>query len=390
MPQDADNNSTSGATPSEAPRPTLREVAEAAWDEGSSDDYSTDDGDDGSTPDRGDGRDARGRFVPKEQAQKTGEAEEEPPSPDEYDEAQDRPDPAPQGTSNQPPEHWSAEDKANFARLPQESRDFFMRRYSEMEADYTRKSQANAAAVQAIQSLAPIFQDPDIYKSVIDANLTPMQAIYDWARLHKSAISSDPRTRAGVLYEIAERMGFDPAKVFATSRPPVQISPELEKEPAVRYFADLQSKTNSDLQALRAELQSFKAQESSRLEQEAFRVTRSSIDAFADEVGQDGRPLRPYFDHVINRIIVALKADPSRDLNTVYDEACWAEPEIRKLLIQAERQRVQQQQSNDRARMAVRGNVRGLTSPVAKAAPDRKSNGSLRDMLEASADEVGF
>jgi len=50
---------------------------------------------------------------------------------------------------------------------------------------------------------------------------------------------------------------------------------------------------------------------------------------------------------------------------------------------------VQSQQSNAGASAAARGNVRGLTGPVSK--PSAKTgNGSLRDMLEASADEVGF
>ena len=387
LPDQPDDNSISGVEPEER-APSLREIAEAAYDEGLDD---SDDGDDGPS-DRGDGRDRRGRFASKEQAQKAGEAEDdEPPSPDPSEEAQDRPDPAPKGPSNQPPEHWSAEDRAAFDRLPSDAKNFFMRRYSEMEADYTRKSQANAQAVQAVNALNPIFQDPDIQRSMQENNINAIQAIGDWARLHKGAISTDPRARVSILYEIAERMGFDPAKVFATSRPPEPQLPEhLKQDPAVRYVADLHGRTTSDLQALRAELHQFRQAETQRLEQDAVKVTRGSIDAYADEKDKDGRPLRPYFDAVLPYIIDAFRANPQRDLHQTYDEACWAHPQVREQMLQAERNRVSQQYSNERARVAARSNVRGLTSPVSKPSQEKKGNGSLRDTLENSADEVGF
>jgi hypothetical protein len=265
-----------------------------------------------------------------------------------------------------------------------------MRRYSEMEADYTRKSQANATAVQAVQAIAPIFQDPDIARSLQENQMQPIQAIQDWARMHKSAINPDPRVRAGVLYEIAERMGFDPAKVFASNRQPApNIPPEMQKDPAIQFFADRASKTESDLQALRAELHQFRSQEQQRMEGEALRATRWSIDQWADEKDQNGRPLRPYFDHVIGTVIEMYRANPERDLQEAYETACWAHPQVRQELIRAQWTQAQNAASNQRAQQAARSNVRGLTSPVSKPTP-KKGNGSLRDTLEASADEVGF
>ena len=69
------------------------------------------------------------------------------------------PDPAAQARSNQVPEHWSAEDKATFSKLPQEGQAFLLKRHGEMEAEFTRKAQASAGAVQFTQSLAPVFTD---------------------------------------------------------------------------------------------------------------------------------------------------------------------------------------------------------------------------------------
>lgn len=387
---DEDDNSTFGDNDAPEPRePSLREIAEAAYDDVSEDNQ--DDGEDGPS-DRGDGRDRRGRFAANKERSQTGEAEDEPPSPDKPAETQTQPDPA--RGSNQPPEHWSAEDRAAFDRLPPDAKNFFMRRYSEMEADYTRKSQANAQAVQAVNALTPIFQDPDIARSLQENQLHPIQAVQDWARMHKAAISPDYRVRASTLYEIAERMGFDPAKVFATNRQPEpQLPDHLQKDPAVQFFANQASRTEGELQALRAQLQQlqqFQQTETQRSEDEALQRTRQSIDSFADEKGQDGRPLRPYFDRVMQRLINAYKMNPQQDMQQVYDEACWADPQIRKELMHAEWSRQQHSQSNQRAQQAVRSNVRGLTSPVSKPSQEKKGNGSLRDTLENSADEVGF
>jgi hypothetical protein len=391
-PDQPDNNSSiSSVNDNAEPRqPSLREIAEAAYDEGSRDtaDESVE------SADRGDGRDGRGRFVPKERVQDEGEAEqrrERAPSPEKSVEAQDQPDPAAQQRdSNRVPEHWSAELKADFAKLPPEGQNILLRRHQEMEADYTRKSQANAQAVQAVNAITPVFQDPDIVRGMQEAGLNAVQVIHDWGRLFKGAVSQNPRDRATVLYEMAERMGFDPAKIFAPSRPPVSLPPEAEQDPKVRFFAELQGRTNSDLQALRAELQSFKQAETQRLEEEAVKVTRGSIDAFADEKGPDGKLLRPYFDYLLPRITDAFRLNPNRDLNKTYEEACWADENVRAHMREQERLHAQHQQSNQRAVQASRSNVRGLTSPVAKPAQERKGNGSLRDTLESSADEVGF
>jgi hypothetical protein len=389
MPTETDNNSISGVETTPEPRPSLREIAEAAYDEGSTPETAPEE----RLPSEDTrARDERGRFAAKEQPQEPGEAERRAPSPETTPkEAQDRPDTAPQGTSNQIPEHWSAEFRADFAKLPQEGQNILLRRYGEMEADYTRKSQANATAVQAVNALAPIFQDPDIARSLQENQMHPIQAIQDWARMHKAASNPDPRVRAHTLYEIAERMGFDPAKVFAPNRPPTSNLPEhLQKDPAVQFFADQASKTESDLQALRSELNQFRSQETQRIEGEALRATRWSIDNFADEKDQSGKPLRPYFDRVLSAVIDMYRANPDRDLQEAYETACWMDPAVRQEMMRMEWTRTQHAASNQRAAQAVRSNVRGMTNPVSKPAPDKKGNGSLRDALEASADEVGF
>ena len=92
---------------------------------------------------------------------------------------------------------------------------------------------------------------------------------------------------------------------------------------------------------------------------------------------------------VIGELIEKFKVNPDRDLQQTYDRAVWAVPELRRLMIDAGRQSAQQRQSNERARLAVRGNVRGITSPVSKPQAEQGSQG-LRGTIEAAADELGI
>ncbi len=89
-------------------------------------------------------------------------------------------------------------------------------------------------------------------------------------------------------------------------------------------------------------------------------------------------------------IIDLYRSNPERDLQQAYEMAIWASPDIRSKLIEADKAKAEQQRQNERARLAVRGNVRGVTSPVSKPANgDGKAKG-LRATLEAAADEVGY
>jgi uncharacterized protein YicC (UPF0701 family) len=163
----------------------------------------------------------------------------------------------------------------------------------------------------------------------------------------------------------------------------------VKDDPAVRYLANQYGKTASELQAIRNEVQGIRAAEQQKYEQESLKVTRQGIDQFADMKGQDGKPLRPDFDEHLPFILELYRANPERDLAEAYDTARRMNPKTFESMVAAERARVHSQQSVAKAQAANRGNLRGMTAPVNK--PTAKTgNGTLRDILEASADEVGF
>src|SRR4029077_12232042 len=129
------DQTTNGATGPQS----LREVAEAAYDEVT--EISESDGQEPVTEvDSGQGdrpRDKQGRWVRKD-GQPGEAAAETPPSPEIDDStqkaAQQHPAPV-TGVAAQPPSNWSAEDRANFEKLPPEGKAFLLKRHSEMEGD---------------------------------------------------------------------------------------------------------------------------------------------------------------------------------------------------------------------------------------------------------------
>ena len=398
---------------SNAPPPSLRDIAEQAYDDiedgAEAPAESPGPGPEGDAPAEeglasdGRPRDKSGRWVSKSEGPPPGEAIEPldpaPRKPVQNVQPTTPPDPAavpPTARSNQVPEHWSAEDKATFAKLPPEGQQFLLKRHGDMEAEFTRKSQASAGAVQFAQALAPVFSDPKLSASLQQAGVHPVQAIQEWASWHKLGTSERQEDKFHLLVDLTQRMGLDPARIFSalSNQPPpnpMGLSPEDLKDPAVKFIADHLGKTTNELGALRGELQRMQQAEQTAKAEWGLKSARQGIDGFADEKSSDGRPLRPHFDAVLPIVIDLFKANPERDLAEAYETACWAHPEVRKQLLSAEQFRQQSKNDVAKARIAQRGNTRGITTPVARPnGADGPSKGGIRDAIERSADEVGY
>jgi hypothetical protein len=397
-----------GENSHDAPQPSLRDIAEQAYDEleNGADEAPSEAPqqlEDASEPLASDDRprDKSGRWVAKQTVQ-PGEAIARPPQladpapkPEVTGTSAQEPDPAAvQARSNQAPEHWSAEDKATFAKLPQEGQAFLLKRHGEMEAEFTRRAQASAGAVQFTQSLAPVFTDRRIQASLQQNGLNPAQAVHEWAGFHVRATSPNLQDRFNVLVDLTERMGLDPARIFSAlnkSPLPEGLSEAELKDPAVKFFADRLGQTTGELNALKNEIQSRWAAENQARAQAGEQHARANIDQFADEKAADGTPLRPHFNTVLPIILDLYKANPQRSLAEAYDAACWSHPDVRKQLLAAEQYRQQSRQDVQKAKIAQRGNVRGLTSPAVKPpGVNGPSRGSIRDTIEQSAEEIGF
>lgn len=379
------------------PRRSLRDIAEAAYE-----DLSADEGVSDQQPETEDDpgrntrpRDTQGRFRSRESGEAADDEQSTQPRDDEIDQAQATPHPAAQeARSSEAPANWSQGDREAFAKLPQEGQQFLLRRHSEMEGDYQRRVQATARAAEFAEALAPVFRDPVVSGSLQQARISPYDAIVQWAGFHRRAMSPNVMERVGLLNELAKRMQIDPA-VVAQNRPATgapangQLSAQDLQDPAIRFFADTIGKTSSEVMQLRAALQGMQQQGAARQQAEQVRQARWNIDQVADEVGKDGQRLRPDFDTVLPQIVELMRINPQRDIREAYETARWMTPEVRQNLVARERQAVEHRHSDQRAAQQVRSNVRGRTSPVAKPDASQQRKG-LRASIEASADEIGY
>ena len=384
---------TPDPTPTEPPARSLREIAEDSWDE-VVEGESPDEGDDGSQQPVDDGgrkRDEYGRFAKVE----PGEAADEgPPSPDEHlaPQPEAATQPAQAVSSVEAPANWSAQDRQDFQKLPREGQAFLLRRHSEMEGDYQRRVQATGVAAQFTEAVAPVFQDPVVQGSLQQNGLSPVEAIQQWAAMHRRAYHPDPRERVNLLVDIARNVGLDPAAIFATSQPslPAGLSEADLKDPAIKFFADHIGRQSSEVQQLRNSFQQMVNAQQHEAAQQSLKVHRWGIDTFAEAADERGNKLHPYFDEVMEQIVELYKANPNRDLAEAYETACRMNLAVSEKRAAAERQRAQQQQSNQRAAQAARLNVRGRTSAVTGMANGQGEAKSLRDVIDSTADELGF
>jgi hypothetical protein len=267
--------------------------------------------------------------------------------------------------------------------------DFLLERHTAMERDYQAKVQAAATAVQFTNALAPTFQDPVIAGQLQQAGITPYDAIQQWAGIFRQMMDPNREVRQALYRDLGQFMGLHPAANGQMSPPGLSV--EDMKDPVIATFADYFGKTQSEMQALRGTLNQIVQSGIDQQNAQAIAQSRWTIEQFADAKDQQGNPLHPFLDHpdVMAELIEKFQANPGRDLQAAYDKAVWGVPELRKLLHDAERSSAQQKASNERARLAVKGNVRGITSPVTKPPPEGGPQG-LRGTIEAAADEVGF
>lgn len=372
---------------------SLREIASESWDEVTADADWDDDGADDTQPSEY-SRDAQGRFAPKEaspgeQSTDPAQGEQAPPTEPQH--------PAPQGSSNEAPQHWRAEDRAMFARLPQEGRDFLLERHGAMERDYQSKVQAAASAVEFTNALAPVFQNPAVQQSLVDYStgqrVAPQDAIQQWAAFHLRAMHPDLNVRAGLLRDLAQRMAIsDPAAVFGpqqTASPPVNLPPDVQQNPVFRYLADNLGSAMNDVRTLRTELETLRSSGERQRQDDVLRATRQSIDQFADETDAAGNRIRPFFDRVSQEIMMLVHANPQIDMRQAYETACYMNPEVRNYLMGAQQRGQQSQTDLRRAQNAARSNVRGMTTPVSRPHADDGPRG-MRQALADAAEEVGF
>jgi hypothetical protein len=275
----------------------------------------------------------------------------------------------------EPPQHWSETDRTMFGTLGDEAKSFLLRRHRDMEADYTRKTQENSAAVKIGTAIKDDL-DPSIRGQLASNNISDEQFVKNLIAFHRYSIA-DP---VGFIKTAMTNLRLDPAKVFGTEPKPGEPTPPADP-------------VNERL----ANIESFLTHNQEEQRRQATDRAKSELKVFAEEKDSAGTALHPHFEAVKQIMGRLMAADQEMDLATAYDVAVYRDPELRKTLTSVTPTAVtpaavdmDKIKRGEEAARAAKANRRGSGNGAAPAAAVPQGKMSLQDALNKAADEVGL
>jgi hypothetical protein len=271
---------------------------------------------------------------PAEEADTLPEAPEPDEQPDEPDDEVDESDEA-EAEEDEPaelealaaPNHWPKDFAGKFEALEPNAQHMFMERYKDLEGDYTKKTQALAQYRKRQEAFDEIMQPhkSDFERAGMDevAAVRQLLAAHDYLR-------KDPQNAINWL---ANQYGVDVGAVGN--------DPALEDE-----YADPQVK---QLQQQVAQLTGFIQNQQTQQQSQVQASTQSLIDQFAAETDTNGNPKHPHFERVRGVMGTLISSENAKDLNTAYEMAVYADPELRQEQVKAMARSTVARQCEDRS-----------------------------------------
>jgi len=218
----------------------------------------------------------------------------------------------------EPMPQWPAEFQAQFAQLPPQAQHFVMDTARSMQADYTRKTTAIAQERQFYSGLTEAIR-PRAEAWALNG-MNPIQAINQVLALSDYA-GRDP---VGFAQHLCKLRGIDLQAELAKQAP----NPEEYVDPQVAALRQPLSQVQARLNQFEQQMAQREQMQQRQAYQQTFHATSAAIDNFASQTGQDGKPLYPFFDTVIDDITAQINAGV-RSIPEAYNKAVWANPTTR-------------------------------------------------------------
>jgi hypothetical protein len=304
----------------------------------------------------GEARDEQGRFakpgeaVQSQQSQSPNSGQGEPGA----------------GSAIVPPSTWSATAKAKFAGLDPVVQQEVLRREQEMDRGRAqwqqgaerlnrldavlrpRTEQFRLAGIDDVRAIETLFAAQDFL------NRDPVEALLYLGRT------------SGVNWQaFVGRLQGQPAQGNPQLNAPQQLPPQLQ--PMARQLETL---TN------------WATQQQQIAEQARMQGHQQTVQQFASD------PSNMYFENVKGRMSQLIRSGVAKDLPDAYSQACWADPEVRKLMLQEEQtQRQADVQAKQRAKAAearrASGSITGSPSPGASPGGQARPQSVLSALSQA-------
>ena len=344
---------------------------------------------------QGRSRDERGRFAAKAEPEVPEEPVEAPAEPvaDKKPEAAPKPD----EEFTKATSVWSAKDREMAAKLPQEAKDFLVRRHKEMDADYTRKTQEIASYRREWDQVAQMFAPHTA--ALQQRGLTPASVIQGWHSAERMLMAGGEQA-AEMIARVID--GYKVDKGMVARRLGLPTSTQSPAEPA-----DPQNTTNAPVATLPREveqrlaaMQAWIANETHSREREAATRVMTDIEQFAAATDANGNLQHPHFreveDDMARLAVLSRSAGRPPVLKDLYEQAVWSNPTTRERMLTEQRAALEaqhaaeEQKRAEAARAKAEQAKRAASSVTGTPGPGqaaRRNAESLRDQLEAAFEE---
>lgn len=247
------------------------------------------------------------------------------------------------------PQSWKPAVRERFASLSQDVQQEILRREFEINDTLAKTTQERRVAQDFIKAITP-YQD--FFKS---QGIHPMAATQTMLNVSKVLHTGTMAERATVLANMVRHHKIDFKeldaafeKVFSGQQAPA-IDPQLD-------------------QRLRAIEQATIAQQ-----REKQQVAQNHINNHIQEFAKN--PKNEFFNDVVGHMSALLQSGQAPDLQTAYDQACWANPGVRKVLLE--------RQSNNKARQNASGATLTNNGPRNATGNSPVKGRTTREILDA-------
>lgn len=281
-------------------------------------------------------RDERGRFAAK--AGEQVEAVDE--------EAETVEEEAPPVAAKPAPGSWPKEVREHFAALPEAVQDYVIKREADVSRVINQYSTKAKEYDRLAGSLAP-------YEPLMRADgLEPAGVIAGLMNTYNTLRNAAPQQKAAAIMQLAQQFGVDLGQSSEDGQQPGNYA----ADPVV--YDKLTRLEQMVLQRQYAE------------EQAAEREVMTTIEQFKANA--------PHFEAVQAHMGALLQNGAAKDLQDAYDQACWANPEVRATLLSQQEAKRREEAA---AKVAAARKAAVVNIPARGTLPPSAPTGSMEDTM---------
>lgn len=205
-------------------------------------------------------------------------------------------------TTSPRPEHWSEQDWADLQKLPKAQQEYVLRREKEIQAGFTRKTEALAEQRKRVEAFERTLSD-------LRAQYAPQADETQW---QQTLVQTMP-----MLVQYYASLQRDPLETLTRLAESYGITDKLTER-----LAGLD--TDENARTLRKKEQEI-ADREARLQAETQKARREALEAtinqFREAKDESGNLKHPYFADVESEMATLIAANPRLSLDDAYDRA---------------------------------------------------------------------